>query len=403
MAVTSSSRAERATVPLGLVIVGLVGVGFSARTLMASLPPLEPALRADLGLSGAEIGVLTTVPVLCMGLLAPVAAKVGHRFGAGRVVAVAVALIAAGNLLRALGALTWPLFLGTLVAGVGIALSGTLMPGLVKSFFPPHRTGLATGLSMLAMMGGAGVSSAVSVPVADGLGSWPLSLGLWGVAAILGLVAWVPLARIAHRQHVAADHPLVTSGRLPWRSRTAILVAVFMACQSVQFYSSLAWLSPTYVDHGWTPAGSGLLLSLFTGAQLVSGLVGPWLTDKVADWRVLLLAACAFGAAGELGVWLAPTAAPWVWALLLGVGQGAAFALGLVLLVRYAVDAAASARFTAMCFLLCYTTAAVGPTALGAVRDATGSDGWIWAILALVMVPQVLSAVVLRPDRAKVG
>ena len=285
---------------LAVVVAGLVGVGFSLRTLMASLPPLEPALRTDLGLSGAEIGVLTTVPVLCMGLFAPVAARVGHRFGAGRVVAAAVALVAVGNLLRGLGDLTWPLFLGTLVAGVGIALAGTLMPGLVKGFFPPHRTGLATGLTMFAMMGGAGVASAVTVPVADALGSWPLSLGLWGVIAALGLVAWLPVARIAHRRHVATDPPQTASGRLPWRSATALLVAAFMACQSVQFYSSLAWLAPTYVDEHWTPAGSGLLLALFTGAQLVSGLVGPWLTDKVRDERVLLLAACASGLAGEL-------------------------------------------------------------------------------------------------------
>ncbi|MEO7070238.1 MAG: MFS transporter [Nostocoides sp.] len=401
----SSTRAPTpgAAAPLGLVVLGLVGVGFSLRSLMAALPPLEPALRTDLGLSGAEIGVLTTLPVLCMGLLAPVAARVGHRFGAGRAVGIAMVLVALGNLLRGLGELTWPLYLGTLVAGVGIALAGTLMPGLVKGFFPPQRTGLATGLSMLAMMGGAGVASAVSVPLADELGSWALSLGLWGVVAAIGLVVWLPVARLAHRAHLAADRPGTATHRLPWRSRTAWLVAAFMACQSVQFYSTLAWLAPTYVDERWTPAASGLLLSVFTGAQLVSGLVWPWLTDKVHDWRVLLLAACVVGVTGELGVWLAPTAVPWIWALLLGIGQGAAFALGLVLLVRYAVDAAASARFTALCFLICYTTAAIGPTALGAVRDATGSDRWIWAILVAVMVPQAVSALVLRPDRPKVS
>ena len=88
---------------------------------------------------------------------------------------------------------------------------------------------------------------------------------------------------------------------------------------------------------------------------------------------------------------------------MLGVGQGAAFALGLVLLVRYAVDARASARFTAMAFLLSYTVASAGPTVMGAVRDAAGSSGAIWAVLAAVMVPQVALAVLLRPDRPKVS
>lgn len=403
MSTISADTAPRGLAPVGIVVAGLIGVGFSLRTLMAALPPLEPVLRSDLGLSGAAIGVLTTLPVLCMGLLAPLAARVGHRFGSGRVVTVAGGLVAVGNLLRGFGGLTWPLFAGTLVAGVGIAVAGTLMPGLVKGFFPPHRTGLATGLSMLAMMSGAGLASAASVPLANGLGSWPLSLSLWGVLAALGLLAWLPVGRVAHRMHLAADPTETAPGRLPWRSTTALLLSLLMACQSVQFYSTLAWLSPTYVDQHWTPEASGLLLSVFTGAQLVSGLLAPWLTDRVHDWRILLIASCVFGAAGEAGVWLAPTAAPWVWAVLLGCGQGAAFALGLVLLVRYAVDAAASARLTAMVFLIGYTIAAWGPTALGAVRDATGSDRWIWLILLLFMVPQAVSSVLLRPGLERVS
>lgn len=381
----------------------MLGVGFSLRTLMAAVPPLVPQLRSSLALSSVWIGVLTTLPVLCMGLFAPVAARVGHRFGPARVVTAAVTLVVLGNLARGFGDHRWPLFLGTLAGGVGIALAGTLMPGLVKGLFPPQRAGLATGLNMLAMMSGAALASAVSVPAADRLGGWARSLALWGVVALVGLLLWLPLDRAAGRLRAADVDTDDVRPALPWRSTTALLVATFLASQSWQFYSSLAWLAPTYTDVGWTPTRAGYLLSLFTGAQLVSGLVAPALTDRVSDWRVLLLAACASGLSGELGVWLAPGAAPWLWATLLGVGQGAAFALGLVLLVRYAVDAGASARFTAMAFLLSYTVASAGPTVMGALRDAAGSSGAIWAVLAVVMVPQVVVALLLRPDRPKVS
>jgi cyanate permease len=384
------------------VVVAMLGVGFSLRTLMAALPPLVGEIRTDLGLGAVGIGILTTIPVLAMGLFAPVAARLSHQHGAGRVVTVAAVLVVLGNLLRGLPEVV-PVFAGTLVAGVGIALAGALTPGLVKGLFPPRRAGLATGLNMLSMMSGAAIASAVSVPLAGALGGWATSLAIWGVVALVGLVLWLPLAReLAHRRRTA-DHPDDASHGLPWRSATALLVACYLAAQSWQFYSALAWLSPTYVDHGWTPAGAGLLLSVFTGAQFVSGLVAPALADHVPDIRVLLYGACASGLAGELGVWLAPAAAPWVWAGVLGIGQGSEFGLGLVLLVRYAVSPRASARFTAMAFFVSYGLASLGPTAMGAVRDATDGFRAVWLGLALVMVVQVVSATRLRPDRAKVA
>ncbi len=105
---------------------------------MASLPPLAETIRADLGLSSAWMGVLTTVPVLCMGLLAPVANQAARRFGAASTVGAGATLVLVGVTLRGLGGgQVWSLYAGTLVAGAGIALAGTLLPGVVKAVFPP--------------------------------------------------------------------------------------------------------------------------------------------------------------------------------------------------------------------------------------------------------------------------
>lgn len=388
--------------PLWLVIIGVVAVALSMRTLMTALPPLLPRIREDLGVSSVWLGVLTTLPVLCMGLLAPPAARLGLRLGVARCISLAMVAVAVGNLVRAWGDLTIALYLGTLCAGAGIALAGTLLPGLVKDFFPADRSGLATGLQMLSMMGGAGVAAAITVPLADALDGWPASLGFWGLVALLGLALWLPVDLAVHRGGDHDQHPPDLSHRLPWRSVTAWCVAGYLAIQSWQFYSTLAWLSPTYVDHGWDATDAGLLLSVFTGAQLVSGLVGPTLTDRVGDWRVVLLAVGVCGLAGQAGIWAAPEAAPWLWAVLLGIAQGASFAIGLVLLVRYAVSPAAAARFTAMAFLLSYTVASMGPTTMGAVRDLTGDYSTIWLVLACLMFVQLAAALALSPHRAPV-
>ena len=387
---------------LTLLVVGVIAVALSMRTLMTSLPPLLPRIREDLGLSSVWLGVLTTLPVLCMGLLAPASARLGLRLGVARSISIAMVAVAVGNLVRGFGHEVVALYLGTFCAGAGIALAGTLLPGVVKSSFPAGRAGLATGLQMFAMMGGAALAAAVSVPLAGALGDWDLSLGFWGLVAVVGILVWAPVDLAVHRGGDHDQHPPDLSHRLPWRSTTAWLVAGYLAIQSWQFYSTLAWLSPTYVSHGWSAQDSGILLSVFTGAQFVSGLVGPAITDRVGDWRIPLVGAALCGLAGQAGVWAAPEAAPWVWALLLGAAQGSAFAIGLVLLVRYAVSAAAAARFTAMAFLVSYTVASMGPTTMGAVRDLTGSYSAIWLVLACLMFVQLGAALTLKPGRAPV-
>ncbi|HZB68000.1 MAG TPA: MFS transporter [Ornithinibacter sp.] len=390
--------------PMWAVVAALVLVAANLRTLMASLPPLAEAVRADLGLSSAWMGVLTTVPVLCMGLLAPVANQVARRVGSARSIASGIAIVLSGLVLRGAGGeAVWALYAGTLLAGTGIALAGTLLPGIVKAVFPPRRAGLGTGLTMFSMMGGAAVASAAAVPLATALGGWSRSLLAWAAVALVGMLAWVPVTRAVHHHTLPDEAPEDVSHALPWASATAWLLAGYLTCQSWQFYSALAWLAPTYETHGWSARDAGLLMAVFTGSQLVSGLVAPTLLDRVPDARVLLVAAGVLGGLGQVGVWLAPDSAPWLWAVLLGAGQGAAFALGLVLLVRYAATPRDSARLTAMAFLVSYSVAAFGPAAMGAVEDTTGGFAWVWALLALVAVPQLGLAVRLRPDLQRVG
>ena len=387
--------------PVWAMALSLVAVAANLRTAMASVPPLAESIIGGLGLSGAAFGALTTLPVLCMGVFAPLAQRVAARIGAAGAVEVAAACAAAGLATRFAGGHLWALYAGTFLAGVGIAIGGTLLPGLVKELFPPQRSGLVTGLYMLAMMGGAAASSALAVPMQQWLGSWQASLGSWSLLGLVGVLAWLPVA-LGHARQRAANPRVIDPGTLPWRHPTAWLVAGYLTLQSVEFYSSLAWLAPSYLAQGWDPAHSGYLLSAFTLAQLVSGLLGPALTDRVHDHRALLLAASLLGLFGQLGLWLAPGAAPWAWVVVLGLGQGGSFALGLVLMVDYAATPAASARLAGMAFFCSYSIASVGPAALGALHDATGEFADLWLVLAVLMVGQTALAWRLRPGLRQV-
>ncbi|NUO35233.1 MAG: MFS transporter [Dermatophilaceae bacterium] len=380
--------------------VALVAVAANLRVAITSVPPLLDAISGDLGLSHAAAGALTTLPVLCMGLFAPVASRIAHRVGAAGAVLAAAVSIVVGTASRLSGGNVVVLYVGTFLCGVGIAVAGTLLPRLVKTYFPPERTGLVTGLYMLAMMGGAAVSSAIAVPLADRLGSWQASLGSWTVVAVVGVLAWAPFTVRANPHHTPDEEG---PGRLPWRHRTAWLVAGYLALQSWCFYSAVTWLAPTYVEQGWSRGSAGYLAAAFSGAQIVSGLLGPVLSDEAADMRRLLLPAAALGVVGCLGILLAPLAAPWVWAVIAGLGQGAAFSLALVLLVRYAHTPEASGRLTGMAFLISYGIASVGPLAMGLLRDVSGSLSLVWLVLAVFGGVQALVVLRMRPDLPRVG
>ena len=381
--------------------LALVAVSANLRVAIASVPPLTKVIAADLDLSHAWIGAVTTLPVLCMGLMAPAARRMGERLGAAVSVQIAMIAVFAGVLLRWWGDQVWALFAGTFVAGFGIAVAGALLPHLVKSVFPPERTGTITGLYMFAMMGGAAVSSAVSAPLAARFGSWQGSLASWCIPAAVGALAWAPVALRLSR-HRAANPIAATSHGLPWRHPTAWLIATYLTIQSWQFYSSLAWIAPTYVARGWDGSTAGYLLSAFVGAQLISGLLGPVLTDKVRDHRVLLMPAAGLGLVGMVALLVAPGAAAWVWVCVLGLGQGAAFSIALVLLVDYAKTPAGSGRLTAMAFFMSYTIASFGPTVTGALRDLTGDFHVIWLLMSLMMLIQMALAMQMKPGLPKV-
>ena len=78
-------------------------LAINLRSVLAGLPPLIADVRADLGLSGAAAGVLTTLPVLCMGAFAPVAPRLAARVPIERALVGCALLTAAGTGIRALG------------------------------------------------------------------------------------------------------------------------------------------------------------------------------------------------------------------------------------------------------------------------------------------------------------
>src|SRR5215216_4342086 len=222
-----------------LLVLGIVLLAANLRSALTSVAPLIGQIRTDTGISSGVAGLLTTLPLLAFGVLSPIAPRLARRFGMERVLLASMLVLAAGILLRSVGAEV-ALFLGTIVLGAAIAVGNVLLPGLVKGEFP-ERVGLMTSTYSSALAISAAIAAGVSFPLADQVGiGWRASLGSWALLALVAAVAWLPQMRSARPANASPAGPQGVNG--PWRSALAWQVTLFMGLQSLGYYVVLTWL-----------------------------------------------------------------------------------------------------------------------------------------------------------------
>lgn len=365
---TPAALARNGAAP-ALLLTGMLLVALNLRPVIAAFGPLLAQIQGELGVGAATISLLTSIPLLCWGALALLAPVLTRSRSAEVVILGCLGLIGVGAALRAGPSLPWILG-GTLLVGSGIAVINVLLPSLIRRDFP-GRLGLMTGLYTTAVVGGAAVASAVSVPLMNSLGgSWRRALGVWAILALLGALGWWPAVR--GRPARLGLHAAGTGG--VWANPAALAVTLYMGTQSLVFFTWLTWLPRVLLDHGLSSAQAGALLSLGNVVQLPFTLAVPVLAARLPTARPLVVAISAGFAAGLLGLLTWPHVSPALWVLLLGVSSGSAFALALYFIARRARSAGEVPRLSATAQGFGYLLAATGPVLFGGLHDLT--RGW---------------------------
>ncbi|ADJ28531.1 CynX/NimT family MFS transporter [Nitrosococcus watsonii] len=346
-------------------------VGINLRPALTSLGPVLPEVRSETGLNAWGASLLTTLPVLCLGLLAPPASRWGQHWGVERLLVGALLLLAVGTALRGMGGL-YGLFVGTLMAGCAIGIAGTLLPGIVKRDFPRHA-GPMTGLYTMALCLGGALAAGLTVPLAQGSGqSWERALSAWGLPALAAALLWLPLSRRTDRQQTGtARH------RGLWRHPLAWQVTLYMGLQSSVAYMIFGWLPTILQSRGIPPLHAGFLLSASVMIQTLTALAGPSLAIRGRDQRATIMIMLALTTMGLAGVLYGSMMWAWLWITLLGLGMGGAFSIALVLIVLRAPNAEVAGDLSGMVQGIGYVLAALGPLILGLIPAYFGS--WQWA------------------------
>jgi MFS transporter, CP family, cyanate transporter len=369
--------------------------GLNLRIAVASVPPVIDEVADDLDLSSAAAGLLTSAPILCFGLLAPVAPLLARRLGAERVLLLALVPLAAGTLVRGESSAV-ALFAGTLLAGAAIAVANVVVPSIVKGRYA-RSEGRLMGLYVAALGAGAALAAGLTVPLGRALGAgWEAGLAVWALpaaaaAAVLGVAVARDHGRLTARGGPGDVSTLLGEG-LAWQ------VTLFFGLQSIVFYVALTWLPSILREDGYGAGAAGALLALFALGGIPASLVLPILAARMRDQRALAVGVAAIEAVAVVGLLAAPGAAA-VWVTLFALGQGGAFSLALTLIVLRAPDSTRAAELSGMAQAIGYSLAAFGPLAAGALHDWSG--GWDTPLVALLLTTVPLLAAGVAAGRAR--
>ncbi|MFJ5862400.1 CynX/NimT family MFS transporter [Pseudarthrobacter sp. NPDC092439] len=377
-----------ARVPNSWVLLACIGLlALNLRGPFVAVAPVVGMMQADLGFSPATLGVLTSIPVLCFSLAAPLASLAARRFGAEFAVTLTILGVLAGVLLRSAGGPAM-VMLGTVVIGLAITIGNIAVPLIIRRDFAPARQGTAMGIYTAALNIGSFLTSMTTAPLAA-IAGWQVALASVALLAVAAIVFWT-LAVGARRAFLIA--PDDGSGtRLPpvagARWTTAGLTAGF-AGQAFSYYGVTAWL-PTFLSDelGMAPSAAGAGSSLFQILAIAGGLGVP-LVARLASTTTVAVTLGAMWLTVPLGLLLAPQWW-WLWSSVGGVAQGGGITLIFIAIIKIARDQASAGRMSAVVQGVGYSIGAAAPPVLGYVHGLTGS----WTLPMLLILGSVLTFV----------
>lgn len=369
--------------------VAILLVGINLRPALASVGPLLDAIQRDTGLGDVGASLLTTFPVVLMGICLLGTAWLRRWMGERAGVAFGVLLI----LLACLARWLWPqaaaLVSTAVVAGIGIALVQALMPGAIRRR-TGSRSGRLMGFYSSAIMGGAMLSSVAGAWIGLAWG-WPVALGIWALPAFLGLGVWLLVSR-------AQQEAIGLARRNPvHRAPRAWLLMLFFGLGTGAYTLVLAWLPPFYTQLGWSGEAAGAMLGVVTLAEVAAGIAVSLIVDRSPDRRAVLLTAIAALLTAMLCLCVAPLRLAWAAAALAGLGIGALFPLSLIVAMDHGEDADQASAIAGFVQGGGYVLAAVLPLVAGLLRQNLADLTPAWWLMTGLCFALALIAGRFRP------
>ena len=381
----------------GLLLAAVLLLALNLRMSVNALGTVLPQIRDDLDLSATAAGLLLAFPPLVFafaGLATPAAAA---RIGPHRLVVIALLVATAGQLLRATGVGSAPLFAGTLVSLIGLAIGNVLMPGLIRQHFPSRITTI-TALYVTMLSVGATLSSGLSIPLEDATGgTWRTALAIWAAFSALAVLPWLVVA-FGRGERVGLNRRSAVALRALLRSPLAWSMALLFAVQSAHIYVVVGWLGQVLLDAGISDVQMGAMLSMAPAIGIGVALIVPVLLRRQSMALPLILFFASCYLLGYLGLVVAPVGGAWFWMFFIGLGGGT-FPTVLTLVALRARTPDGVIALSAFTQCVGYLIGALGPLVFGLVHDLQHS--WTPALILMMILLVPMAAVGFRLARPR--
>ena len=325
-----------------------------------------PALRADLGLSLRDGGVLMAVFGV-LGLIASVPAGAQARDQGAGLLAMAVAS-AAGSALHRLDLL----LLARLLEGAGFLVFAVAGASVLQRLSAAADRTIVFAIWSCYLPAGMALALATGAALDGWRGFWLINAGLCVLAAgmLRALLPAPPRAPAATPWRGIAAAALAVAG-----ARGPVLLALCFALYSLQFYAVLSFLPTLLMQRMQVSAlQAGLLSAVAVGSNVIGNLgAGLLLRRGVAGWRLIALASAVMGlaAVGAFALGL-PTALVYVLCVLFSLAGGLLPASAMAGATRLTPDPGQAAVAMGLLMQGSYLGQVLGPPLFGGVVQAAG-------------------------------
>lgn len=362
--------------------------------------PLAPFLQADLGISRAQVGLLSSA--ISGGSLAMVLASgwLADRFGAHLLLFAGPATIGLSLILASRAPSYWLMVVFVIPTGIGVALSAIAASKAVVGWFSAQTRGTAMGIKQTGTSLGVMIGAAVLPPIALAA-DWRLALG-FGAAAVAAS-GFIALICYRDREASGATSPSQARGTLRALANRNIVLACAAGISFTAVQMSLTTYLVLYLTElrGMEVTSAGNLLALANLAGVTARILYGLLSDRLfgARRKGLLVFSGAASVVAALttaffGLTLSP---PALLALILffglvGIGWTGMFMILLPELAGKDASGMGAAAALASCNLGYF----VGPPLFGLIVDLSHSYSLAWLSLAAISAVATIAMVAVR-------
>ncbi|MEU3792222.1 MFS transporter [Streptomyces fructofermentans] len=370
-----------------------------------------PMLKADWLLTDAELGSLSGIVALMVGLLTFPLSLLADRWGRVRSLVLAAMLWSVATLGCALSASYGQMFVGRLFVGIGEAAYGSVGIAVVLSVFPIAMRATLSGAFIAGGAFGSVLGVSIGGAVAQEFG-WRWAFGVMGVFGLLLAAIYAVVVKERKLKPLGQDtgnlgaegHRETLRVLLPRLFSSVSVIGAYVGSGLQLFVagSLIAWL-PSYFHRYYDlpTAKAGVTAGLFALLIGIGMIFGGIASDRLSRQRPIRKWAVAVGCSvGSLVLLTAAFSLPTGPAQLLVLGLGALLCAGTAgpgaaMVANLTPAAIAATAFATLTLAQSLLGLAPGPAITGVLADRFGLLGAL-RIVPLIAIPATAAFLVGR-------